>query len=353
MNILFITVRSDTGGGPKHLFDLIRTIKKSHPDFYCTIASPKAPPFGERFEEEADHFIKIPHRSFCPISFFRLLAHCRENDIQIVHSHGRGAGYYSRLLGLFGVKVVHTFHGAHAEKTIIGRAKVFIDSVLKNLTDKLISVSEDECKTSLEIGINKASSTIVIPNGIDHKSIKDEFDKLNRDTCRDLFSLPKEARIWGTLSRLSYQKGIDLFLEFELPEDVLFAIAGDGEEKESLLSKLTEDKKKRIVFLGNIEKPITFLKCLDGYFSSSRWEGLPLSVLEAMSCELPCLLSKVDGHRELSGVGLFNLKDKKDFLESFDRLQLDSLGSEGAGVIKKKYTLELMAEKTYSTYCHL
>ncbi|MCO4795467.1 MAG: glycosyltransferase family 4 protein [Bacteriovoracaceae bacterium] len=353
INILLITVRSDTGGGPKHVFDLVRTLKRKYQNNQITIASPLSEPYGPKFKNLADKHIEIPHRKFCFFKFFFLLIYCKDKNINLVHSHGRGAGYYSRLLGLFGIKVIHTFHGAHFEKTTIGKLKVFLDRVLKVASNKLINVSHDEYKTSLSMGLTDETRACVIPNGIDHIQIKKEYDQQDKVQSRKQFNLPEDATIWGTLSRLTYQKGIDLFLNFKLPKNTIFAIAGEGEDQEKLKKAIPNDLKDRIIFLGNISEPIKFLSALDGYFSSARWEGLPLSVLEAMSCELPCLLSRVDGHRELDGVELYDLNSKDDFQRKLLEINHVELGKKAGNIIKNKYNLELMADKTYELYCHL
>jgi len=353
INILLITVRSDTGGGPKHVFDLVRTLKEKYQDNKISIASPADLPYGPKFRDLAHKHFEIPHRKFSIIKFLSLLIYCKDQNINIVHSHGRGAGYYSRLLGLFGIKVIHTFHGAHFERSATGKIKVFIDRVLKIATDKLINVSHDEYKASLSMGLTNESKVAIIPNGIDHIHIKKEYSEYKKNESRKSFNLPETAIIWGTLSRLTYQKGIDLFLKLDLPENTVFAIAGDGEDKESLLKSIPEQKKKQILFLGNINEPIKFLSALDGYFSSARWEGLPLSVLEAMSCELPCLLSRVDGHRELEGVMLYDLNSSDDFQKKFSEINHTELGRKAGSVIEKNYNLELMTKKTYQIYCHL
>ena len=350
MNILFITVRSDTGGGPKHVHDLVKTLQETKPEVKCFIASPTSPPFEESFKSQSEDFLEIPHRGFSLIKLFLMFILCLKHDIKIIHSHGRGAGYYSRVLGLFGLKVVHTFHGAHFERSIPGRIKLFIDSSLKFITDKFINVSIDELSTSIEMNINEVSKAMVIPNGIDYKGIKREFDSLSTEAMRKEFSIPEGKRVWGTLSRLSYQKGLDLFLDFDLPKDVVFIIAGEGEVKANLHSK---NDNENIIFIGNVKKPIHFLRSLDGYFSSSRWEGLPLSVLEAMSCGLPCLLSNVDGHRELDGVELFNLNDNQDFNSKFFSIDTNNLGKKAIATVEKEYTLEKMTNSTYRIYRHL
>jgi len=113
IKILHISSRADFGGGPEHLFQLLKSAKNKMDVF---AACPNDFPYYEKYREllGKDKIIIIPHRKFSPSVFVKLISFITGNGINIVHSHGKGAGIYSRLLYLFtNIKVVHTFHGLH------------------------------------------------------------------------------------------------------------------------------------------------------------------------------------------------------------------------------------------------
>jgi glycosyltransferase involved in cell wall biosynthesis len=340
--VLFITLRSDTGGGPKHLLDLTSNLS----DVEINIAAPMEEPFGKLFKEKAKEFIELKHRSFSIVSFFKILLFCKEKNIECVHSHGRGAGIYSRLLNFFGIKVVHTFHGAHFEDTLIGRVKVFVDKLFKNSVNHYICVSQDEKKKASEIGILGSKPVTIINNGV---SIPEKISPMSLD-------VENETIVFGTLARLSYQKGIDQLIEFlknkDFPSNWQFVIAGDGEDSEILKSKVNSyDLNDRIKFLGNITTPLNFLESIDIYFSTSRWEGLPLGVLEAMSLKKPCILSNVEGHVEFNKYGEAVLL-YKDFLTDCHRIvdNKDKYSNLAFTLVADKFSVEEMAKETEKTY---
>ena len=98
IKVLHITSRADTGGGPKHVLDLTSTTAKDHHQFEIYIASPNEPPFSAKYQEVAKKWLEIPKRRVCLKSLLEIRKFYKENSIDIVHSHGRGAGYFSRFL---------------------------------------------------------------------------------------------------------------------------------------------------------------------------------------------------------------------------------------------------------------
>lgn len=343
--ILLISARSDLGGGSRHLRDLLLSFKKFH-DLEAYVASPNDLPFGPEYKQHAKKHISIPHRKFSIIAFFKLFAFCVSEQIDIVHSHGRGAGTYSRILNLFNFKTIHTFHGAHNDPSLIGKVKLFVDRLLRPLTDLFISVSESEKEKALSL--NMAFDPIeVVPNGINFQ----ELNNIPPADLHNLYDIPKDKKIWGTLSRISPEKGNHLLID-ELIENNFethyFLIAGDGPELNSLRSRLREKNINNVKFIGTTDDPIGFLKGINGYFSFSLGEGMPYSVLEALACGLPCVLSKVSGHLDFEdSTSLFDLKKKGSFFDALASAKPASTGCISA------YSLENMAEKTRHAYLGL
>lgn len=284
--VLFITVRADMGGGPKHVYDLCSYLS----DVEIHIACPNEAPFYDKYKTLTKDVIAIPHRKFSIIKFFKLIQYCKDNGINVVHSHGRGAGIYSRLMGLWGLKIVHTFHGAHHTSTV--------ERVLKNLVCKYIAVSESEKRNAITLGLCERRSVIVIQNGIDTEKFKNISSPNNK--------------ILGTISRLDPHKNNIELINFmkELP-DYKLLIAGDGEEMEFLKSQAGSN----VEFLGFVSDVPSFLSKIDIYVSASLGEGLPYSVLEAIAARKKIVISKVQGHMDiLKSENLYNLGSMSEFV---------------------------------------
>ena len=102
---------SSHGGGPEHLFQLTRT---AGAHISCVIACPDEPPYATRFKclENVCRMVWIPHRRLSVSAIDKLHKIIKTQKIDVIHSHGKGAGVYSRILAvLTGLPTIHTFHG--------------------------------------------------------------------------------------------------------------------------------------------------------------------------------------------------------------------------------------------------
>lgn len=349
IRLLLISLRSDHGGGPKHILDLAQEYKKSFPEISFSIAAPLDKPYAEPFQNLADHFLFLPHRRFSIFAFVQMCFFISKNKIQVLHSHGRGAGVYSRLYKLLfrNIKVVHTFHGFHKTPGLIGQLKVLTDQFLAKYCDLSIAVAPEE---KAELILNKCttdSNCRVILNGV---MVPDNFRK----------SIQFKAQI-GMLARFDYQKGLDLLIAHLLyfyrqdpTQSWMFHLAG----VEPHQIEIPDELKARVTIHGKVENSRAFLQNLDLYLSTSRWEGLPLSVLEAMAEGLPTVLSNVTGHdyflKNKVALG-FNVDDSVEFSQVLIKLFRDTqlrqeLALAGFHLMTSTHQVKSMAQATASLY---
>lgn len=348
LSILLITLRSDIGGGPKHVYELASALKNDH-KANIFIAAPLTPPYGNQFKNIADNFFELPARSFDLLNLWKLFLFCRQNKIRLIHSHGRGAGIYSRLLFFFGFKIIHTYHGIHKEPGIKGTLKIDIDRFLEHFTTKLIFVSNDELHQARKYGLGRHGQVSVINNGIMPPVRKSESPEKN---------------VLGTLARLTYQKGLDILINyfFELDKkypDAHFKlkIAGSGEDRERLQTQIDKQNlTDKVLLVGETKEPQKFLEQIDIYVSTSRWEGLPLSVLEAMYLKIPCILSSAPGHTNflVNNVAL-PASSAGDFLENVYSIATNSsqkakLCSDAYYFIELNHTHRMQVQETLNLY---
>ena len=329
------------------MFLLLRILKSVDPTLKIYVAAPGVGHFASRYQAFAQDFMSVPFRAVNPITVFRMLRFCRRNHINVIHSHGRGAGFYARILYLFGYKVLHTFHGIHQDKSFFGRLKFLIDYWLRNLIHHYICVSKSEQDIGLHERLCTLDNSTVILNGIEVEELSLSFEKLKREECRRRFNLSSDRKVIGVLARNDHAKGIELLLENfcyfhkKYPDQTpLLLIAGGGYPTDKCDRFLqTLNLRDHVRFVGEVRDQLPFLRAIDVYVSNSRWEGLPLSVLEAMSVKVPCLLSDAVGHRDLIQDGvhghLFPLKNP----EIFSRKLLSLLENEDKILVEKAFAL--------------
>ena len=307
------------GGGPKHLYDLCSSLD----EFEVYIASPLSEPFGKAFQKLSTEHFEIPHRKLSIKKLLQLLIFCKQRGIYLIHSHGRGAGLYSRALALFGIKVIHTFHGVHAPKSFKEKSLLVFEKALSFLTKKFISVSENEAQNALNLELAKNHQIIVINNGIN----PEDYIKS---------TIGPDKKVIGTISRLDPHKNNSELIKFvgQL-KDYQLLIAGDGEEYQSLNQNLPSNVK----LLGEVKDIAHFLTTIDIYASSSKGEGLPYSVLEAIASKKKIILSDVSGHQDLvNKEGLYQLSDFRDFK--------NKLFTAKSYELKEEFYLKTMVKKT-------
>jgi glycosyltransferase involved in cell wall biosynthesis len=214
----------------------------------------------------------------------------RKHKISIVHSHGFGAGLYSRSLKLLGAKVIHTFHGLHFNKGLRNQLKTHFEWVLKFFTDIHVTVSASESRKAQKLHIESQT----IPNGLSKEQLKKQKKNLN---------WPPQTI--GCLSRLDPHKNVSQVIEIfhhwkKKHPELKLLIAGDGEQKNELIEKTKHEKLQNDVEFLGFQKTYEFFDQVDLLVSASRGEGLPYTIMEAMAYGLPILISDVDGHKDLA-----------------------------------------------------
>ena len=368
--VLFITLRADIGGGPRHILDLLYSFNGKNIIPY--VASPDEEPYAKNFKVLAHKYIKIPKRKFTLKAFWKIFKILRSENIHLIHSHGRGAGVYSRIFTLLGLSyffkfnITHTFHGIYRDNLLEGKIKFIIDQFLIPFAHKYICVSESEKEKILKLFFINSKKILVINNGIDIQNIQNQSKKISSAEAKRILGINTEKSILGALSRLEYVKGIDILLSFigtwkKQANDLPFHlyIAGEGKEYDSLTALVNKlDISKDVTFLGLAKEPIAFLSCLNLYVSPSRGEGLAYSVLEAMSLSIPCLLSDVTGNQNFKSDGsaeFFSLDDFEDFKSKCMFLlntpsRMDILKKSALSTVLNNYTIKKMSEKTLDVY---
>uniref|UniRef100_A0A6M3JYY6 Putative glycosyltransferase n=2 Tax=viral metagenome TaxID=1070528 RepID=A0A6M3JYY6_9ZZZZ len=240
----------------------------------------------------------------------------------ILHTHMSKAGFLARLAALSirkknRPKIVHTFHG-HTFHSYFGRAKAFlfrrIEIFLAKRSDAIIAISKGQAEELNDYGI-PLRKIRVIPLGFDlteFLKIKAfEYDSNRKLNISEVVFSKKEQsnkpilRI-GFIGRLAPIKNIDLFVKViqKLKEyfNVQVYIAGDGSNEEK---RKLEPIRKNIILQGwfDRENLVNLYKLVDIVICSSKNEGTPVSLIEAMASGRLVMSTPVGGVKDLIGKG--------------------------------------------------
>lgn len=354
MKILFITLRADHGGGPKHV-DLLINNLSSEIEIY--LACPQDRPYYDLWSESKkikDIFI-LPHRKFSVKKLLGLNKFIKDNDIEIVHSHGKGAGIYSRMLKILnpGLKIVHTLHGVHiGEYGFLKKSVyIFLERFLTLFTDKFINVSNSENSLCLKLRLFKKSKCEIVYNGI--KAL------LKDDNAKIKFNLSGK-RVVTTISRFDYAKNMSLAYEiaknFKDNSNIVFLWLGDGDDRAKFESMAQKDG-ANIIFTGFTGEVPAYLSATDIYLSTSRWEGLPYALIEAQSLGIPVVATNVVGNNEVveNGKSGFLFEDAQQACRDIEILLKDEkiygkMQSEALLNFKDKFDIDVMIRKVEKIY---
>ena len=195
-----------------------------------------------------------------------------------------------------------------------------------------------------------------IPNGVDTDHFK-PASKEEKQQLRKKYEIPADHQVFIYTGSLITRKNLEsLILAFtEMPEKHILLIAGDGSSRKTLMEIAAG--RNNIIFTGQVKHVRKLLQLSDIFVSPSLSEGLPNTVLEAMACGLPVLLSDIPQHNELFSSQkyhhFFEVNNGEDLLAKMKRiLQSDKkpLQEQVLCIARQNYSAKHMCRQYESLY---
>ena len=276
----------------------------------------------------------------------------------VVHIHAEGPAFFSWLPKMFGKRVVVTIHGVdwQREKWQSGFGSKFIRQGEKNAVkyaDEIIVLSkgvQDYFKETY------GRETYFIPNGVNRPQIREA------NLITDKFGLKKDSYILF-LGRLVPEKGIRYLVEAfkNVKTDKKLVIAGGSSDTDSFMAELKElaNGDDRILFTGFVQGAMLDELYSNAYIYTlpSDLEGMPLSLLEAMSYGNCCLVSDIPECSEVveDKALIFKKADVQDLQEKLQDAcdhpeKVDAYKKHAAEFICKKYNWDEVVKETMKLY---
>jgi glycosyltransferase involved in cell wall biosynthesis len=298
MRVLRIIARLNVGGPAKHVVWLHEGLAKQGHE--CLLVTGTVPPGEDDMTGFATSHgvtpVVIPTMSRelslgDAITIWRLWRLMREFRPDVVHTHTAKAGAVGRIAGLFyrRAKYVHTYHG-HVFHSYYGswKTRLFlaIERMLARLnTDRIVVLSEQQLREIRdEFRVGSAEQFRVVPLGVDLQELE------ARGGSRD-------GLVVGIVGRIAPIKNHEMFLRVaeRLRGRARFVVYGDGADRQSL-----ERRAKNVEFAGTLPARDVYAS-LDIVALTSRNEGTPLALIEAMACGKPVISTAVGGVVDLLG----------------------------------------------------
>lgn len=366
MRILYVITLPDIGGAQTHLLEVACAMQKSGHDVQIVAGK-----YGWLTEQLAIKGIEISvidelvreislKKDWATVYKIRNIIKKWHPDI--IHCHSSKAGIVGRIAAFMeGVPSVFTAHGwAFTEGVPFFKRVLYsvIENIMLNITSKCFCVSEYDRCLAKKWFLRDSHKIITVHNGIGD-------DGLQRDAIVRMLDNGSILRLI-MVGRFSKQKDHMLLIKSvydinkKYPGQVHLSLVGDGDlfaaANQYVVANNLGDF---IVLLGESTCVDSLLTQSDVFCLISNYEGLPISIIEAMRAGLPVIASDVGGNNELvvDGVNgyLVSRGDRKGLVQAIEKLIKDrtlitEFGKRSQEKFRMEFTFSAMMQKIESAY---
>jgi len=303
VNLLFLITDLKYGGAQTVLLYLLDylDLEKYHPQVACLYGGDLPVAAALRAKGICVTDLKMSH-SWRLDALWRLYRLLRREQVTILHASLFHASLAGRLVGrLARVPVILTWR---QNVSLGGRWREVINKWTSKLDDFVVAVSEPARQAELKNAGFPKEKIELIYNCIDI-DLYTQTEPGEWEAMRESFGIPPNTFLIGFVGRLHLQKGIDTLLEAFSQfagdhTEARLLIVGDGELRSRLeIMAGSLGISGQVKFVGVRRNIPEILASLDLFVLPSRWEGLPLALLEAMAACLPVVATAVGGTPEV------------------------------------------------------
>lgn len=362
--VQIITLGHELYGAQKNVLDLCEHFQKKGNEVTLIVGTK-----GKLTEAAEKSGIRIVHlrsliRSINPVTDYKgfrdLIRVLKEIKPDIVASHSSKAGIIARLAcSYLKIPNVFTAHGWSFAKGIPEKQrKIYlqIEKWVAKRTDQVIAVSEANMLLAKECNVMSLSKIHVIPYGVLPQPRTDSY-RLPGDSSPLVLTM--SARFSHQKDHLTLIKALAGLKHYNWQLNLL----GDGELQPGIQTLVQESGiSDRVHFAGNVSNVIDYLQQTHIFVLITNWEGLPISILEALSLSLPVIASDVDGIKE-EVIDEYNgfLINQGDVEQLVNKLSLVfnkpelliEFSKHSLEHFEKNFHLDLMLKRTESLYTQM
>lgn len=252
-----------------------------------------------------------------------------ENKIDLVHSHTYHAHLYSiPAAAKAGIPCV-LHHHKTLEKMKWHR-RILFGWNLRRAT-AVVALSSQTAKELQSTFRVREDRVFALPNAVDATQFFPATPAEKLELRRQL-RLPESGLLAATVASLQKVKNLDCLLHASADSrgGISHYFFGEGPERESLQRTAKELKiSHRTTFAGRCRPVAPWLRAMDLFVFPSFWEGQSLALLQALSCGLPVLASRIEGNTAVLGEthpGLFSPQDSQELTALLDRFAAPDSG---------------------------
>ncbi len=232
-----------------------------------------------------------------------------------------------------------------------------LNRLLTSITSGFIAVAKEHAKFMVEWEKFPANRVFMIPNGVDTNRFQPNSHAT--DWLRAELKVPPNTKLVGIVAALRHEKNHLQFVEaagklIQAGNDAHFVIVGDGPERASIESAIKQaGLVNRFHLLGSRSDTQRIVAALDVFCLTSRNEANPVSILEALACEVPVVSPNVGSISETVIPGQTGyLTQPLSAIDTSDRIQqllndpqfAKQLGRNGRAMVESSWSLQAMVE---------
>ena len=237
-------------------------------------------------------------KSVDPTLAVRVARFLTRGGVELVHTHNPQALVYgSPAAALAGAACVHSKHGVNPDPS----RRMWLRRAASKIVDAYVAVTPSLARVAAAAHECDPTQLHVIPNGIDTQRFSLDLEARRR--VRAELGIPDNAWVVGTVGRLAPEKNQGLLIDAMAPmldPRRHLVIVGEGPEREELQRRAQATWRPELIHLTGARHDVSaLLSAFDVFALTSRSEGLPLVLLEAMAMGLPVLSTAVGGIPDL------------------------------------------------------
>ncbi len=373
INLLYVITKLELGGAQKQLLSLIRHLDNKRFRLFLFTAKD-----GLLLTEALSIKGLTIKKSRCLgrtinplkdlLALIEIYRFIKKNNIEIVHTHSSKAGIVGRWAAkLAKTKVIlHTVHGwsfNDYQPRPVRRLFIWLERSAAQFTDRIIVVSDYDKRKGLGNHIGADNKYVLIRYGIDYS----EFD-IKEQNIREELKIDTNDLVVGMIACLKSQKSPQDFIRLaslvnKVSTPVKFLLIGDGvlrKKIEKLIHKF--NLQKQVILTGWRKDIPQILSAIDVFVLTSLWEGLPISVLEAMASSKPVISTHTGGVKEilaegrsgfLTSPGDVNKLSERLIILLRDRNLRIQMGKDAKASLNSNFALRDMIMKSENLYGEL
>lgn len=352
--VMFVITSMPVGGAEVLLANLVRGLdkKRFRPEIVCL---KEAGPLGVSLKGEVKIHADMLAGKYDLRVLPRLIKLFRSKDVAAVITVGAGDKMFWGRLAAWLAGVPTIFSALHSTGWPDGVGRM--NRWLTKITDGFIAVADHHSKHLVEVEKFPESKVFTIRNGVDTERFVPDLTA--RAAIRQSLGIALDSPVFGIVAALRPEKNHAMFVRTALRiahrfPDARFLIVGDGPERPAIEMMISAARlEKHVVMMGSRDDTPAILAAMDAFLLCSNNEASPVSILEALSCEVPVIATRVGSVSESVIVGqtgfLVDIDDDEQMAKCAGQWieapeMLSALGRKGRELVQASGSLDSMVQ---------